>query len=338
MANEIVKGCYKDGEPKFYHEFAARACLYTACLVTDGGIHDGQIQVTVDNINCDDIYYGCYDSSGEFEVLMPEECNGGHCAACRDAVTEDCTGRHGDMTITCTNFQNKACYNDPGGGVICQEFYDECYERSTALVQEINGTHTLTWMGHTAPWNDGCFFLTKKTTDPDTFYVETCVCGDGCHEPAGGGCVADCGPCPECNSAIGCGWCKQGYSEIWFWLAIGTSTIHFAIYGDIYGPTGPGAKRLWSETRNRDADGPCVCASGTVAATDESRIATGEWFIDPLGNFATWVLFTPYVELDAVLHVVLPVGKCYVCILAHTSTALDEPGIGVNWETYWVLV
>lgn len=25
----------------------------------------------------------------------------------------------------------------------------------------------------------------------------------------------------------------------------------------------------------------------------------------------------------------------YLCILSHTSTATDEPGLGVNWETYW---
>jgi hypothetical protein len=25
----------------------------------------------------------------------------------------------------------------------------------------------------------------------------------------------------------------------------------------------------------------------------------------------------------------------YLCILSHVSTATDEPGVGVNWETYW---
>ena len=25
----------------------------------------------------------------------------------------------------------------------------------------------------------------------------------------------------------------------------------------------------------------------------------------------------------------------YLCILSHTSTATDEPGLGVSWETYW---
>ena len=27
--------------------------------------------------------------------------------------------------------------------------------------------------------------------------------------------------------------------------------------------------------------------------------------------------------------------RCYECILSHTSAADDEPGVGVNWETYW---
>jgi hypothetical protein len=28
-------------------------------------------------------------------------------------------------------------------------------------------------------------------------------------------------------------------------------------------------------------------------------------------------------------------GREYECIAAHTSSATDEPGVGVNWETYW---
>lgn len=31
-------------------------------------------------------------------------------------------------------------------------------------------------------------------------------------------------------------------------------------------------------------------------------------------------------------------GAYYRCILAHTSAAADEPGVGVNWATYWGLL
>ncbi len=31
-------------------------------------------------------------------------------------------------------------------------------------------------------------------------------------------------------------------------------------------------------------------------------------------------------------------GSSYVCILDHTSSATDEPGVGASWTTYWALV
>ena len=31
-------------------------------------------------------------------------------------------------------------------------------------------------------------------------------------------------------------------------------------------------------------------------------------------------------------------GSSYVCILAHTSASINEPGVGANWTTYWNLV
>ena len=31
-------------------------------------------------------------------------------------------------------------------------------------------------------------------------------------------------------------------------------------------------------------------------------------------------------------------GTEYVCIADHTSTAADRPGIGANWEDYWVVL
>jgi hypothetical protein len=47
-----------------------------------------------------------------------------------------------------------------------------------------------------------------------------------------------------------------------------------------------------------------------------------------------WVTATAYVLND----VVESGGSSYTCILGHTSSASDEPGVGVNSSTYWNLV
>lgn len=46
-----------------------------------------------------------------------------------------------------------------------------------------------------------------------------------------------------------------------------------------------------------------------------------------------WALTTEYAADDAVEND----GSSYICILGHTSGADNEPGVGVNWETYWSL-
>lgn len=49
---------------------------------------------------------------------------------------------------------------------------------------------------------------------------------------------------------------------------------------------------------------------------------------------SAWALSTAYVANDAVSND----GSSYICILAHTATADDEPGVGVNTATYWELL
>jgi hypothetical protein len=48
-----------------------------------------------------------------------------------------------------------------------------------------------------------------------------------------------------------------------------------------------------------------------------------------------WVVNTVY---KAGVRIIAPFNNYYyLCILGHTSNALDEPGVGVNWATYWTL-
>ena len=61
-------------------------------------------------------------------------------------------------------------------------------------------------------------------------------------------------------------------------------------------------------------------------------------------NFASWESSTIYYTEGATMGdgAVAPVsaqvthnGVDYICILSHTSSSSDEPGVGVNWQTYW---
>jgi hypothetical protein len=47
----------------------------------------------------------------------------------------------------------------------------------------------------------------------------------------------------------------------------------------------------------------------------------------------SWGDGTSYVINDLVEHN----GSSYIALSSHVSTSNDEPGVGVNWETYWVL-
>ena len=47
-----------------------------------------------------------------------------------------------------------------------------------------------------------------------------------------------------------------------------------------------------------------------------------------------WLITTGYVVDD----MVADGGVDYVCIVGHTSTAADQPGVGANWEDFWVVL
>ena len=78
MADILIYGCvnWATGLIEFADSgYCGCECIFEGCMVTDGGIHDGQIAVTVLTVNCDDTYYACIDwATGYFELLIPEEC------------------------------------------------------------------------------------------------------------------------------------------------------------------------------------------------------------------------------------------------------------------------
>lgn len=69
----------------------------------------------------------------------------------------------------------------------------------------------------------------------------------------------------------------------------------------------------------------------SLAADDEYDIS-----LEP--PYAAWAVSTSYTTGGILSEVVGRSGAHYVCILAHTSSAADEPEFGANWQTYWKLL
>jgi hypothetical protein len=68
-----VTGCYEALSGSVI--FTEGSCEYTGCFV-QGGIHDGQVEVTINGTCCDeDTYYACLNPvTKKFEVEIPERC------------------------------------------------------------------------------------------------------------------------------------------------------------------------------------------------------------------------------------------------------------------------
>lgn len=92
---------------------------------------------------------------------------------------------------------------------------------------------------------------------------------------------------------------------------------------DIYGPKTAGAWGSATSLIGPQGDQGDTGATGSTGPQGDSIVWQG-----------AWADATAYDELDAVENN----GNSYICILAHTSSATDEPGVGVNSATYWELM
>jgi len=87
MANKTITGHIEEVEGKWKVVFDGEACDsgdYTGKMVWTG-VHAGQVAVTVDELNCDDIYYGDIpdECPWTFEVEIPDNCCGlSNCSSC----------------------------------------------------------------------------------------------------------------------------------------------------------------------------------------------------------------------------------------------------------------
>ncbi|HAL45508.1 MAG: hypothetical protein A2Y12_08860 [Planctomycetes bacterium GWF2_42_9] len=81
--NEIVFddfpcGGYGDSSCSGPADIKPRGCIITS------GEHAGMVAISLNNPNCDDVYYGCLHSDGTFKIEVPDDCcyAPGNCYAC----------------------------------------------------------------------------------------------------------------------------------------------------------------------------------------------------------------------------------------------------------------
>lgn len=112
----------------------------------------------------------------------------------------------------------------------------------------------------------------------------------------------------------------------------------YALLDAVVGSDGHGYQCITAHTAGDEDDEPGVGVDyGTYWARFVNRGATGAAGADGAGwnQMGAWVTSTAYAitpDIDWVTHN----GGSYACILAHTSGASSEPGVGASWETYWV--
>ena len=75
MANETIYGCVEADRKITFTQGVCKYQYPDVCIIRDGGIHDQQVAVTLDNGCCDDIYYGCINwTTKKFQVSVPDNC------------------------------------------------------------------------------------------------------------------------------------------------------------------------------------------------------------------------------------------------------------------------
>ena len=148
MANQTIYGCLDTitGQVTFEGE-ACDSGDYLGCLEVTGD-HVGQIAVIINDGNCDDTYYACFEpSTGQFQLVIPDDCCGDDSCEHCNCSGEPCTPSQVTVTFsgisTCTGCRagggNSVKYFDVADGlngnsyVIPQVGGAPCYWRDTFI-------------------------------------------------------------------------------------------------------------------------------------------------------------------------------------------------------------
>ncbi len=111
--------------------------------------------------------------------------------------------------------------------------------------------------------------------------------------------------------------------------------IPISIDGVSQGVVNPGGDATWQDQylAINEEDLDFVSGSDLEYDMDELELKA-ELYVPPdrIEDIPAWIITTVYVAADCTTN-----PGTYRCILGHTAAAANEPGVGVDWETYWVL-
>lgn len=101
----------------------------------------------------------------------------------------------------------------------------------------------------------------------------------------------------------------------------------------IHGPTGLGQRYRWAVSGIQvwGAQGGTGFSNTVVHHTKVNDIKIDAMKTGWNSSFYNNELVNNHAGTDSVLHN----GLYYTCKVSHTSSVLNEPGVGVDWETYW---
>lgn len=264
------------------------------------GIHANQIAVTVSEVNCDDIYYGCIDpATGNFSVTIPDNC----CFTCTSGGNNSCD----DITYS-------PCCWDNGSipDYLIVKFSGVRRGCDDSLITELNTCHCLAFyggycneMGYMGVVSNVDFCGTSynlsintKNSDGDNYFEVIAI----------------------------------GYSTVFAADEIS------CYYGDCFSCSGVDSPCCRCAPPEYGCF-PCPPCSTKNYYTSSENFGYGGYAIfedaSEQLSASAWQNSYDYIVGDVVLGTD---GKVYGCILAHTSTTNDRPITGANWATYWFTV
>jgi len=137
-------------------------------------------------------------------------------------------------------------------------------------------------------------------------------------------------------------WCHYEYldSDVAIWLGFeGTVSPNVLVRASVYETT-PEAYAGYQEAFLSDGYlpgcGPLICYQDAPGYANPCYL-----WISGTGGYASWQPHVIQEWADGILYpvgqIVTNDGQMYSCHTEHTSSASTEPGVGVSWESYWVV-
>ncbi len=215
MGTTIIEGCFDSSTNLI--TFEGEACDsgdYCGDIVRTGdadfALHPWMVRVVVVEVNCDDSYFGCFDTdTGKFKVVIPDDC----CSICGCGYSgngcPDCFDANETTTYLKVTFSGvRYCSDDSllsiNGETLCLPHYSGCGYNGTF---EESPSLTLTITVYWCSVSDASVFISRVIDDPDCYDIELYfgVAEASCCQPSYNNTLesSDCNNCLTFGSVLG---------------------------------------------------------------------------------------------------------------------------------------